>query len=425
MNKENENIKLMPELRFAEFDKDGEWRLETVDNLSETVTAGGTPSTIKDEYWGGNIRWMNSGELNLKIVREVEGRITDKGLKNSSTKIIPVNCVLIGLAGQGKTRGTVATNKVEICTNQSIASIFPNDEVFDSSYLYHNLDNRYNELRELSAGGQGRGGLNLKIIKELKIPIPPEITEQQKIAATLTSLDHLIAAENEKLEALQAHKKGLLQQLFPAKGEKMPRVRFGEFSGEWEIRSIAKNIDMLSGIALKSKELTNNKSGTPILRGINITEGKIRHSQEMDKFYLGDTSKIDRYIVEENDIVIGMDGSKVGKNVALISKHDAGSILIQRVARIRAVDSDIKYLYQHFVSHGFRSYVDMVNTSSGIPHISAKQIRDYEIGFPPTIKEQQKISYCLSSLDNKIATQSEEIEALSKHKKGLMQQMFP
>lgn len=207
----------------------------------------------------------------------------------------------------------------------------------------------------------------------------------------------------------------------------IPELRFPEFEddGDWSIRSIEENIDMISGIALKSKELSDDKSGTPILRGINITEGHIRHSKEMDKFYLGDTSEISKYLVEENDIVIGMDGSKVGKNVSLVSKIDVGSILIQRVARIRAIDADIKYLYQNFISQRFRTYVDNVNTSSGIPHISSKQIRDYEIGFPPKFKEQQKIANCLSSLDDVITAETEKLDLLQDHKKGLLQQLLP
>jgi type I restriction enzyme S subunit len=207
----------------------------------------------------------------------------------------------------------------------------------------------------------------------------------------------------------------------------VPELRFPEFEeyGEWKIRSVKQNIDLISGIALKSKELTEDNSGTPILRGINITEGQIRHSAEMDRFYLGDTSKMDKFLIHENDIVIGMDGSKVGKNVALVSEKDAGAILIQRVARIQAINSDVKYLYHNFFSNAFRRYVDSVNTSSGIPHISSKQIRDFEIGFPPTIQEQQKIADCLSSLDALIAAHRDKLDALREHKKGLMQNLFP
>lgn len=206
----------VPRLRFPEFRKDGEWVEKSINDISPVVTAGGTPSTSEPKYWGGGIRWMNSGELNLKRVHEVQGRITELGLNNSSTKIIPPKCILIGLAGQGKTRGTVAMNMVELCTNQSIAAIFPNELLFDSEFLYHNLDGRYDELRRLSAGDGGRGGLNLQIIKNLKIHLPKSKREQKKIADCLSSLDDLICSEESKLEYLKAHKKGLLQQLFPS-----------------------------------------------------------------------------------------------------------------------------------------------------------------------------------------------------------------
>jgi type I restriction enzyme S subunit len=120
-----------------------------------------------------------------------------------------------------------------------------------------------------------------------------------------------------------------------------------------------------------------------------------------------------------------MDGSKVGKNVALVRSTDQDSILIQRVARIRGnKNADINYIYQHFLSQNFRNYVDKVNTSSGIPHISAQQIKDFTVGFP-SLPEQQKIASCLSSLDELILSQTEKIEQLQSHKKGLMQGLFP
>lgn len=204
----------LPRRRFPEFQKAEAWTEKTIGQISGSIIAGGTPSTSKKSYWNGDVRWMNSGELNLKKVYEVDGRITTEGLKTSSTKLIPRGCVLIGLAGQGKTRGTVAMNMVELCTNQSIAAIFPNKSVFESDFLYHNLDSRYDELRKLSANGEGRGGLNLQIIKSLKINLPKR-AEQQKIANCLTALDAQIIAESKKFDTLKTHKKGLMQQLFP------------------------------------------------------------------------------------------------------------------------------------------------------------------------------------------------------------------
>ena len=111
-----------------------DWEVKRIGDFTD-CTAGGTPSTMVPNYWGGDIRWMSSGELHLKEVDEVEGRITEEGLRNSSTKIVPENCILIGLAGQGKTRGTVAINKTPLCTNQSIAAIFPNKS-FVPKYLF-------------------------------------------------------------------------------------------------------------------------------------------------------------------------------------------------------------------------------------------------------------------------------------------------
>jgi len=206
---------IVPQWRFPEFRNLGPWTIKTIGQISKNIIAGGTPSTLKSEYWNGLIKWMSSGELNLKRVYEVSGRVTELGLKKSSTKLIPMQCVLIGLAGQGKTRGTVAMNMVDLCVNQSIAAIFPNAKVFDSDFLYHNLDNRYYELRQLSKGDGGRGGLNLQIIKSLIIALP-SIDEQQKIANCLSNVDEMITVQIANIEALKQHKIALIQSLFPS-----------------------------------------------------------------------------------------------------------------------------------------------------------------------------------------------------------------
>ncbi|WP_037056603.1 restriction endonuclease subunit S [Ralstonia pickettii] len=192
----------------------GAWEVTKIGRFTD-CTAGGTPSTLIAGYWGGNIRWMNSGELNLRRVYEVEGRITTAGLNNSSTKLIPSGCVLIGLAGQGRTRGTVAMNYVELCTNQSIAAIFPNPS-FSSEYLYQNLDSRYEELRELSSGGGGRGGLNLTLIKGLEIPFP-SVEEQTAIAEVLSDMDAELAALEARREKTRLLKQGMMQELLTGK----------------------------------------------------------------------------------------------------------------------------------------------------------------------------------------------------------------
>lgn len=205
---------MVPMLRFTEFKHDGEWEEKKIGEFAQ-VTSGGTPDSTNEKYWNGNIPWMNSGELNNKKIFSVSNRITLLGLEESSTKLIPLQCVLIGLAGQGKTRGTAAINYIQLCTNQSIAAIHPNKNAFISEFLYHKLDSMYDQLRALSTGEGGRGGLNLQIIKSIEVRLP-SLKEQQKIADCLSSLDEQISAQTEKIEALKTHKKGLMQALFPS-----------------------------------------------------------------------------------------------------------------------------------------------------------------------------------------------------------------
>ena len=107
-----------------------DWNISKIKDKSEVKT-GGTPSRTISEYWNGNIKWMSSGELNNKRIYDVVGRITENGLNSSSATMIPKDSILIGLAGQGKTRGTAAINYVELSTNQSIAAILPS-EYFNS-----------------------------------------------------------------------------------------------------------------------------------------------------------------------------------------------------------------------------------------------------------------------------------------------------
>jgi type I restriction enzyme, S subunit len=203
-----------------------------------------------------------------------------------------------------------------------------------------------------------------------------------------------------------------------------PKLRFKEFKNNWHVVALEPHIDVLSGVPLKSDEISEDEKGVPILRGINITEGLIRHSKDIDRYYLNNIKELEKFLVKEGDLVIGMDGSKVGKNVAIISEKDSRSILIQRVARIRnKPTSDIRFIYHHIFSPKFHRYVDEVNTSSGIPHISMRQICEFEIGFP-SLPEQQKIASFLSAVDEKIQQLTRKKELLEQYKKGMMQQLF-
>lgn len=207
----------------------------------------------------------------------------------------------------------------------------------------------------------------------------------------------------------------------------VPKLRFPEFQNAagWVEIEIGDKVDLLSGYPFDGPDISQDRNGIPLLRGINVTEGRIRHNPEIDRYYTGSIKGLEKFRLQTNDLLIGMDGSKVGKNSALVSETDAGALLIQRVARLRAENpSLIQFISQRINSPAFHSYVDRINTSSGIPHISAKQIKEFRICFPSQA-EQQKIAECLSSVDEVIAAQARKVDALKTHKQGLMQQLFP
>ena len=150
--------------------------------------AGATPSTKIPSYWdNGNIPWMSSGEVHKGRVQDTDTKITKQGYDGCSTKMVPIHSIVVALAGQGKTRGTVAINDIELCTNQSLCAIVPNEEV-NYEYLFHNLRGRYRELRSMSGDVDGRGGLNLKHIQSIKVIVPP-MSEQMKFVSIARQAD--------------------------------------------------------------------------------------------------------------------------------------------------------------------------------------------------------------------------------------------
>jgi len=185
-------------------------------NEFSDLFAGATPSTKVSAYWkNGTIPWMSSGEVHMGRVTSTEKKISQLGYDKCSTKMVPLHTVVIALAGQGKTRGTVAVTEIELCTNQSLCAMVT-DETVLSDYLYHNLRNRYEEIRNMCVIADGRGGLNLKIVGSIKV-IVPSIEEQQQFVAFAEQSDKSKFALQEAIKDLDAlTKKIIAENLIPA-----------------------------------------------------------------------------------------------------------------------------------------------------------------------------------------------------------------
>ena len=188
------------------------WHVGKILDVGQCV-AGATPSTSKPEYWeNGTIPWLSSGEVNKGRVYETDTKITQLGYDNASTKMIPPKTVILAMAGQGKTRGTAAITEIELCTNQSICSIVNNEKI-NPEYLLVFLKMQYKELRNASTSSEGRGGLNLKIIGNYPIIIPP-IELQNKFAEFVQEVDKSKVVVQKAIDEAQLLFDSLMQEYF-------------------------------------------------------------------------------------------------------------------------------------------------------------------------------------------------------------------
>src|SRR5699024_10405383 len=180
------------------------------------------------------------------------GMISKKGFNNSSAKWIKQDSVLIALAGQGKTRGKVAINRIPLTTNQSIAGIEPSNEVY-YKFLYHQLTKDYLKLRLISSGDGSRGGLNKKLLNDYAVNLS-SIDEQHKLGILLSHIDNTLQLHERKYEELALIKKALLQKLFPKNDEVAPEVRYKNFNDAWEQRKLGEVGKTFTGLSGKTKE---------------------------------------------------------------------------------------------------------------------------------------------------------------------------
>lgn len=375
-----------------------------------SLVTGATPSKTNPAYWeNGTIPWMSSGEVNNKIVYDTETKITQLGYDKTSTSLVPVHSVVIALAGQGKTRGKVAITEIELCTNQSLCSIICGKEL-NYKFLYYYLDSKYEELREISNGDGTRGGLSLRILKPYVIPVPP-LEVQAEIVNLLDEYTESVSSLQQELEKeLNARKKQYeyYRDLL---------LDFGVHGGgasECEWRTLGKIADLLSGFPFDSRQFSG--AGIRLMRGMNIKRGFLDFSESNNRYWASDEG-LEKYRLHNDDIVIAMDGSLVGKSFGLVSEEQLPLLLVQRVTRIRAKENaDNRYIY-YCITSAFPSYVDSQKTEGAVPHISLKDISNFKIPFPP-IEEQRRIASILDRFDKLCNDISEglpaEIEARRK-----------
>lgn len=376
--------KLIPELRFPEFEEFGEWDRKTLEFVADSESSNLALNKIEYKKNGypvygadsivGYIDQYQQEEKYISIVKDGSG----VGRLNLC---MPKSSIL----------GTLA------CIKSKDLEKFNLDWIY---YLMNTID--FTSYKK----GSGIPHIYFSDFKIEPIGVPKP-QEQQKIASCLSSLDELLAAHNDKLDALKDHKKGLLQNLFPQEGETVPKVRFPEFEedGEWvekKLGKIAENLDS------KRIPITSNQ----------------REKGEIP--YYGASGIIDYvkdYIFDEDLLLISEDGANLVARVYPIAFSISGKTWVNNHAHVLKFKN---WFTQVLVEMYLNSKnIEDFLTGMAQPKLNRKKLDIIPIPLPKNPKEQQKIASCLSVVDELITAQREKIEQLQQHKKGLMQGLFP
>ena len=403
MEKGNEVKTVVPGLRFPEFQDMGGWKEFSMDKLFDFKQGFQCP--IEEQYEkqeNGMVRFIRIIDLTQPYTPF--RFINDPGNHYHVNKedLFMVRYGDPGLIGFGY-EGVIANNLFQLIPKTDLKSYF----------FYFLLSREKQRINELSSS-TSLSAINFASLNTFKINVPPNEYEQQKIADCLSSLDDLIEATAQKVEALKEHKKGLMQRLFPVEGKNVPNLRFSEFQGakEWKECSLDEYFDFKQGFQCPIEEQYDKQENGMVrfIRIIDLTQPSTPYRYINDpgnQYYI---NKENLFMVRYGDpglIGIGYEGIIANNLFQLIPKKKSNP-----------------YFF-YFLFSKEKTRIKGLSSSTSLSAINFASLKALKIVVSQNIDEQQKIADCLFSLDELIEAISRKVEILKEHKKGLMQQLFP
>jgi type I restriction enzyme S subunit len=410
MSKHNDHT-LVPKLRFQEFVGDGAWDYQNGDELFEPIA---------NKNHSSNLPILAITQEQGAIPRELidyHVSVTDKSVE--SYKVVEIGDFIISLRSfQG---GIEYSYYHGLC---SPAYIILRKKIKLENDFYRHYFKSVPFIRDLNKNLEGiRDGkmISYKQFSEILLPIPSP-QEQQKIAACLSSLDTLISAESQKLELLKTHKKGLLQNLFPQAGESVPRLRFEEFlgSGDWESDTLTNLARFRRGSFPQPYGLPkwyDDKLGMPFIQVFDVGEEFSLKAKTKNK--ISSLAADQSVFVSKGSLIVTIQGT-IGR--VAITQYDAYVDRTLLIFEDFFKDTDMSF-FAYIVFLIFE--IEKQKAPGGIIKTITKEVLGNFIVKVPSKPEQQKIASCLSSLDDLISAQGKKLEALKRHKQGLLQGLFP
>ncbi len=444
---------LVPRLRFPEFRDAGAWeKVKLIDTADKSIrwsfVGGPFGSNLKSSDYVENgirvIQLQNIGDAEFideyKIFTSEEK--ADELLSNN---IYPGDIILskmgdpVGracLIPKGSSRYVMCSDGIRLAVDE---------KRFSKYFLFSSINSvQFRSLVEKTASGSTRKRIGIDELKNLPLLVPSP-SEQQKIADFLSSLDELIELEARQCEALRQHKKGLMQQMFPncewlmMNGERnkstcnspftthhsslVPRLRFPEFrdAGAWEAKRLGELTNRIT-------ERIDSKKLTPV--SITSGAGFVSQAEKFGRDISG--RQYEKYIVlKEGQFSYNKGNSKTFPQGAIYQLREFKEAAVPNAFYSFEFKDDYVpeffrgYFEKNFHGHQLVRFITSGARSDGLLNIGANDFFSIVLPTPRSRAEQQKIADCLSSLDELIELQSQKVEALKQHKKGLMQQMFP
>jgi len=414
--------KLIPALRFPEFVNEGEWEKKRVE---EYFNVGSSKRVLQQEWTSNGVPFYRTRELvslsknepfssEIFISESLYSELLDNYGVPSEGDFLVSGVGTLGISYQVKEGDKFYFKDGNVIWFKLLGEL--NSTFFKYCFESEYLQGQINAQTAKSTVGT----YTIQNAKKTEFWYPPNLHEQQKIASCLSSLDEVISAHSQKLKLLQAHKKGLIQNLFPQEGEKVPKWRFKEFQtdGDWELTALNK----ISEAVFDGTHQTPNytESGIPFFSVENIVSGsKNKFISRED--YLNETRNNKP---EYGDVLITRIGS-IGISKVVDWDYEFSVYVTLAVVK-KSEKFDSQFLSSYMQSNRFQKEIRGRSLLNAVPQkINMNELRECEVLLPPKFKEQQKIASCLSSLNTLIIALSEKVEQLQQHKKGLMQGLFP
>ena len=393
-NSQLQHLRNEPQLRFPGYDS--KYVYTDIGQSTKQIFSGRTPNRLDSTLWGIDIPWITSGDIHKKYISNGDLFLNKEAFDNLSLHLIPKNSVLIGTAGQGKTRCTVGTNTRELCTNDAMLSMIPNDDVY-YLYLLFLLEGKYQHLRLLTPQ-ETKTRLSTNNLKSFKISLP-ELNEQTKTANFVYSVEKKIMLLKEKLENLKLFNKGLIDNLITK-----------NISSSYLFGNLGYTVNGLTG---KTKE--DFGSGDLFVNYLNVFENRFIDIKKCEKVYISPDENQNG--IKYGDIVFTTSSetpNEVGMSSVFMNQDDSKIYLNSFcfIFRLHSFnDIDPCFAGYYFRSLAFRS--KMYKLAQGISryNLSKGNLLKEQIEIP-CIEKQIELSKIFISNDRKEKLVEEKLRTL-------------